>query len=160
MHKRQDSLATHARLWSSKPSLLFQSSKSWQVFHDRSLLVRYFRRFVLPVLEYCSAVWCSAADSYLKLLDRVIRSAGFLAGGVLECNLAHRRSIATLCMLFKIKSNQMHPLSGALLLPYVPARVTRGALVAHRHSFVPPRCRTSKYSQKLCAPLCVSLERS
>ena len=25
----------------------------------------------------------------------------------------------------------MHPLSGALPLPYVPARVTRGALVAH-----------------------------
>ena len=28
----------------------------------------------------------------------------------------------------------MHPLSGALPLPYVPARVIRGALVAHRHS--------------------------
>ena len=25
----------------------------------------------------------------------------------------------------------MHPLSGELPLPYVPARVTRGALVAH-----------------------------
>ena len=64
--------------------------KSWQVFHDRLLLVRSFWRFVLPVLEYCSAVWCSAADSHLKLLDRVVRSAGFLAGRVLECNLAHR----------------------------------------------------------------------
>ena len=30
--------------------------KSWQVFHDRSLLLRYFWSFVLPVLEYCSAV--------------------------------------------------------------------------------------------------------
>ena len=28
--------------------------KSWRVFHDRSLLVRFFRGFVLPVLEYCS----------------------------------------------------------------------------------------------------------
>ena len=46
----------------------------------------------------------------------------------------------------------MHPLSGALPLPYVPARVTRGAFVAHMHSFA--------VSQKLCAPLCVSLERS
>ena len=87
--------------------------------------------FVLPVLEYCSAVWCSAADSHLKLLDRVVRSAVFLAGGVLECNLAHRRSVAELCMLFKIRSNPMHPLSGALPLPYEPARVTLGALVAH-----------------------------
>ena len=30
--------------------------KSWQVFHDRSLLLRSFWSFVLPVLEYCSAV--------------------------------------------------------------------------------------------------------
>ena len=30
--------------------------KSWQVFQDRSLLLRYFWSFVLPVLEYCSAV--------------------------------------------------------------------------------------------------------
>ena len=28
---------------------------SWQVFHDRSLLLRSFWSFVLPVLEYCSA---------------------------------------------------------------------------------------------------------
>ena len=39
----------------------------------------------------------------------------------------------------------MHPLSGALPLPYVPARVTHGALVAHKHSFAPPRCGTSQY---------------
>ena len=95
--------------------------KSWQVFHDRSLLLRFFCSFVLPVLKYCSAVWCSAANSHLKLLDRVVRSAGFLADGVLECNVAHRRPVAELCMLFKIKSNPMHPLSGALPLPYVPA---------------------------------------
>ena len=79
-------------------------------------------------------MWCSAADAHLKLPDRVVRSGDFLAGGVLDFNLAHRRSVAELCMLFKIKSNTMHPLSRALLLPYVPARVTRGALVAHRHS--------------------------
>ena len=95
--------------------------KSWQVFHDRSLILRSFWSFVLPVLECCSAVWCSsAADSHLKLLDRVVRSAVFLAGAVLDCNLAHRRSVAELCMLFKIKNNPMHPLSGALPLPYVP----------------------------------------
>ena len=60
-------------------------------------------------------MWCSAADSHLKLLDRVGRIAGFLAGGVLECNLAHRRSVAELCMLFMIKSNPVHPLTSALL---------------------------------------------
>ena len=35
----------------------------------------------------------------------------------------------------------MHPLNGALTLPYVPARVTRDALVAHRHSIAPTHCR-------------------
>ena len=118
--------------------------KFWQVFHDRSLLLRYIWSFVLLVLEYCSAVWCSATDSHLKLLDRVVRSAVFLAGGVLDFNLAHRRSVAKLCMLFKIKSNPMHSFSDGLPLPYVPARVTRGALVAHRHSFAPPHCNTSQ----------------
>ena len=37
--------------------------KSWQVFHFRLLLGRCFRDFVLPVLEYCSAVLRSAADT-------------------------------------------------------------------------------------------------
>ena len=58
-------------------SLGFQSSFSktwhleeyWRMVHDRSLLGRCFRGFVLPILEYCSAVWCSAADTHLKLLD-------------------------------------------------------------------------------------------
>ena len=40
--------------------------KSWQVYHDRPLLRRCFRGFVLPVLQYCSGVWCSAADTHLR----------------------------------------------------------------------------------------------
>ena len=59
-------------------------------------------------------------------------------------------------MLFKIKSKPMHPLSGALPLPCAPARVTLGALVAHRHSFAPPRCRTFQYP-RCFVPLSVSL---
>ena len=80
--------------------------QSWQVFRDWSLLLRSLWSFVLPVLEYCSAVWCSAADSHRKLLDRVVRSAGFLAGGVLDCNLANRRSVAELCMLLRLRVTQ------------------------------------------------------
>ena len=33
--------------------------------------------------------------------------------------------------------NSMHPLNGDLPGPYVPVRVTRGALVVHRYTFVP-----------------------
>ena len=54
--------------------------KSWQVFHDRLLLGRCFRGFVLPVFEYCSAVWCSAADTHFRLLDRAVSGASFLTG--------------------------------------------------------------------------------
>ena len=41
----------------------------------------------------------------------------------------------------------MHPLNGALPGPYVPVRVTRGALIAHRYTYAPPSCRISQYSR-------------
>ena len=55
--------------------------------------------FVLPVLKYCSAVWCSAADTHLKLLDPVVSGGSFLTVRVFECDLAHRRSVAVLCIV-------------------------------------------------------------
>ena len=60
------------------------------MFHDRSLLERCFRGYVLPVLEYFSAVWCPAADTRLKLLDRAVSDAQFLTGNVFECDISHR----------------------------------------------------------------------
>ena len=50
----------------------------------------------------------------------------------------------------------MHPLNGALPGPYVPVRVTRGALIAHRYTYAPPRCRTLQY-RKTFIPFSVSL---
>ena len=67
--------------------------KSWRVFHDRPLLDRCFRGFVLPVLEHSSEVWCSGADTHLKLLDRAFSGARFLTEGVFDCDIAHRRSV-------------------------------------------------------------------
>ena len=130
--------------------------KSWLVFHDKLLIVRCFWDFVFPFVEYCSAVWCSAADTHLKLLDRVVSGACFIAGGVLNCDLFHRLSVAVLCMLYKIRCNPKHPLCGVLPVPYVPVRVTRGALIAHRYTIAPPRCRTSQY-RRTFIPLPVSL---
>ena len=130
--------------------------KSWRVFHDKLLILRCFWGFVLPVLEYCSAVWCSAADTHLKLLGRVVSGACFIAVSVLNCDLSHRRSVAVLCMLYKIRCNPKHPLCGALPVPYVPIRVTRSAFIAHRYTFAPLRCRTSQYLRTFI-PLSVSL---
>ena len=59
-------------------------------------------------------------------------------------------------MLYKIRCNPVHPLNGALPGPYVPARVTRGALAAHRYTYPPPRCRTLQYSRTFI-PFSVSL---
>ena len=110
------------------------------MFHDRFLLGRCFQGFVQPVLEYCSAGWCSAADTHRKLLDRAFSGARFLTRGVFDCDIAHRRSVAVMSMQYKIGCNPVHPLNGALPGPHVPVRVTRGALVAHRYTYVPPRC--------------------
>ena len=50
----------------------------------------------------------------------------------------------------------MHPLNDGLPGSYVPVRVTRDALVAHRYTYTPPRCRTSQYYRTF-VPLSVSL---
>ena len=68
-------LRSVSRAASQRPGILM---KSWQVFHDRLFLGRCFRAFVLPVLECCSAVWCSAADAHHKLLYRVVSGATIL----------------------------------------------------------------------------------
>ena len=64
--------------------------------------------------------------------------------------------MAVLCMLYKIRCNPVHPLNGALPGQYVPVWVTRGALVAHRYTYAPPRCRTLQYSMTFI-PFSVSL---
>ena len=80
----------------------------------------------------------------------------FLTGGVFECDISHRPSVGVLCMLYMIRSNPVHPLNGALPVPYVPVRVTGGALVAHRYTYAPPRCRTLQWS-RILIPFSVSL---
>ena len=133
--------------------------KSWRVFQDRSLLGRCFRGFILPVLEYCTAVWCSAADTHLKLLDRALSGARFLTGGVIECDIAHRRSVAVLCMLYKIRCNQMHPLNGALPGPYVQRGYTRCSGRTSVH-LCTASLQNLAVQQDFYSPLGVPLERS
>ena len=50
----------------------------------------------------------------------------------------------------------MHPLYGAEPVPYVPVRVIRGDLVAHRYTYASLRCRTSPFPMTFI-PLSVSL---
>ena len=82
--------------------------------------------------------------------------ARFLTGGAFDSDIAHRRPVAVVSMVCKIRCNPMHPLNDALSGPYVPVRATRGALAAHRFTCAPPRCRTSHYSRTF-VPLSVTL---
>ena len=66
------------------------------------------------------------------LPDRVISGVSFLTEGVLECSIAHSRSVAVLCVLYTIRCNPLHPLHNTLPVPYVPMRATRCAFVTHR----------------------------
>ena len=51
----------------------------------------------LQFAEYYSAVWCSAANTHLKLLDREVIGAGFLTAGVYAYDIANHRSVAVEC---------------------------------------------------------------
>ena len=58
----------------------------------------------MPVKDYCSAVWCSAVDLHLKLLDSVVSCASFLSGGVSECNVCPSTIFMTQCRVFYLWS--------------------------------------------------------
>ena len=51
--------------------------KSCRGFYERLLIDRCILGFVLLVFKYCSVVWCSAADTHLKLLDHAVSGASF-----------------------------------------------------------------------------------
>ena len=80
----QKHLRSVSRAASQRLGILRKSSR---VFHYRSFLGGCFLGSVLPVLEYCSAVWYSAANIHLKLLDRVVSGARFLTGVCLSVTL-------------------------------------------------------------------------
>ena len=103
-----------------------------------------------------SVLQCGVRLPIHTLNYSLVSGACFLAGGVLNCNLSHCRSVAVLCMLYKIRCNPIHPLCGTLPVPYVPVRVTRDALIAYQYTYAPPRCRTSQYHRTFI-PLSVSL---
>ena len=102
--------------------------------------------YILPFREYCSPVWSSAAPSYLKLLDRNVRACKFLVPD-LEVDLWHRRSISSLCMLYKIFHNPDHPLNSKLPNLFQPTRITRNALRANSLAFSIHRNNTGQYSR-------------
>ena len=155
MLKKSDDLDIFGKVFDSKMTweaswLSFQSSFSKAQYLEEVLvsiswlLWKCFQDFILPVLEYFSAVWCSAADS-LYYWTMCYRDAWVLTVDVFECNIAHCRSVPVLCILRKIKCNKMHSLHSALPVLYVTSWVTHGALVAHRYTDEQPLYKTLQY---------------
>ena len=121
--------------------------KTYKVFSDPALIIKCFWSFLLPVLEYCSPVWSSAAACHLQLLDRVVRLANELCAGHIECDLEHRRLVASICMFYKLRDDCAHPLNSLLPNRRAPIRVTRLALSNHPWVVDPPQCRTVQFSR-------------
>ena len=85
-----------------------------RIFVDTSVLLRCYFAFVLPILEYCSPVWGSAAECRLQLLERQVYTVARLCPDQSFLSLCHRRSVAGLSMFYKINSNSNHCLFSEL----------------------------------------------
>ena len=120
--------------------------KSWQVFYDSLLLGRCVMGFVLPVLEYSSAVWCSTADTHLKLLDLVVSGASLLTGVCLSVTL----HIVDLWQYY-VCCTRSGVIRCTIFMVLFLCRMcrcwlhVRSGVIAHRYTYVPRRCRTSQY---------------
>jgi hypothetical protein len=92
----------HVRRVASRASgLVGLLRKVRTVVGDVEVVRLCFFAFVLPILEYCSPVWGSAAISHLILLDEVVGSVARMCGLVGLFDLGHRRKVADLCVFFK-----------------------------------------------------------
>ena len=98
-----------------------------KIFDSVKEVYHCFNSFLLPVLEYASVVWGSAANIHLALLDRIVNRCVHLMNDVVPCKMNNRRSVADLCMLYKVRDCASHPLFACLPDPYRGERFTRRA---------------------------------
>ena len=118
--------------------------KASSVFGDRFISSTVFRSFVLPLLEYCSPVWGSAADTHLELLNRIARVPASVGE---PGDLQHRRNVGALSMFYKIVGNASHSLHHEVPPLRHFVRVTRESLATHERARAPVRCRTSQFAR-------------
>ena len=133
----------HLCLVSSVAQKICLLRKSFKVFGDQLILQKCFNFFILPCVEYCSPVWCSAADSHLGLLDRNLNAIRFLIHG-LSVDLRHQHSISSLCMLFKIFHTPKHLYSDLRGL-FCPFRIIKGVLSFNNLAFSHGRLNTTQF---------------
>ena len=107
--------------------------KSWRVFHDR-LLREMLSSFCPACFEVLFCIKVLGWRYTPKLLNCVV-SGAFLKLWVWVIVHIVDVCMSVLCTMYMIRCNPVHPLHGALPVPNMPVRVTRGALVAHRYTY-------------------------
>ena len=121
--------------------------RAWSIYRDENIVSRCYWSLILPILEYCSPVWNSSADGHLALLNHIVNRVTRLSNGLVQCSLEHRRNVAALCMLYKVRANTAHPLNGRLPQQYVPPRALRRQARTHAHQLSPVFCRSVQYQR-------------
>ena len=116
------------------------------IYEEDNVLRRCFFSFILPHFEFCSAVRSSAADSHIKLLDRMFNSIKFLLSD-LDLDIEHRRAVGSLSILYKLVNDASHPLHKFLPGLYQPIRVTRNSESLNSLAFNIDRVSTSQFSR-------------
>ena len=66
---------------------------------------------------------------------------------VVPCNLNNRRSVAGLCMLYKVRERVIHSLFACLPAPYRRERLILRAEALNEFAFEPVRYRTNQYGR-------------
>lgn len=81
------------------------------IYEDDSMTQMFFI-FHSESLEYCSPVWLSAADSYLRLLDliKILYYSHSISLTDSDLDIRHRRNVGALSVLYKIRIDNSHPL--------------------------------------------------
>ena len=118
-----------------------------RVFVDTSVLLRCYYAFVLPILEYCSPLWGSAAECHLQLLERQVYSVARLCPAQTFWSLCHRHHVAALSMLYKVNSDSNHCLFSELPSASIRVRHTRAAAAAYPLECEVSRFRTSQFAR-------------
>ena len=99
-----------------------------RIFVDTSVLLRWYFAFVLPILEYCSPMWVSAAECFLRLLERQVYSVARLCPDQCFLSLCYRGRVARLSMLYKVNANSNHCVCSA---SFYRVRNTQAAAACH-----------------------------
>ena len=115
------------------------------VFVDTSVLFRCYCAFGLPILEYCSPVFCWMSSSAARMPSvfggrRLCPDQTFLS-------LCHRRHVAALCMLYLVNSYSNHCLLSEISSASVRVWHTRAVTAAHPLEFEVSRCRTCQIAR-------------